>query len=113
VADVRDTARRLRLASETPIKRLRRLRNALVGRHRKAAALFCGADGKPTPSANAWFAQLAADNHVFGGGFDPDPMVNAARSARRDLALEIIGSATLDGARLEHLRDLEREVDDE
>lgn len=106
-------ARRLKHAAETPAKRLKRLRDRLFRRHSRALALFCGPDGKPTPAANAWFAELAADNFVFGGGFDADPMVNAALAARRDLVLEIIGSATIDIARLEHLRDLEKETGDE
>lgn len=106
-----DLARRMQLKGPALLKQVRQMAARLLDKHHAAAALFLGEDGTVKPEAASWMRQLAADNYVNGGGFHADPIEHAYRSARRDLALEIIGSAKLDVERLASLTRLEREIE--
>jgi hypothetical protein len=83
----------------------------LLDRHSNAAALFLDEDGALKPAARKWFAELAAQNFVNRGSWHADPREHAKREGRRELALEIIGSARLDVERLEALTRMEREIE--
>lgn len=107
---VDDIARRVTAKGEATIKQVRRMIRRMLDKHSAAAELFLGADGQAKPEAVRWFRQLAADNYVNGGAFVSDPIEHAARSARRELALEIIRSAKLDVDRLDALIELERKT---
>jgi hypothetical protein len=108
---VADTARSLSARGQDGIKQVRRMIRRLIDRHDTAAQLFLDPeDGQPTAAASKWFGQLAADNYVNGGAYHADPREHAYREGRRELALEIIGSARLDVEKLQKLTALEREV---
>jgi hypothetical protein len=106
-----DLVRRISMSGPQLGKQVRRMISRMLDRHTVAAKLFLDDDGAVRPAAVKWFGQLAADNYVNRGAFHADPREHAYREGRRELALEIIGSADLDVERLASLTRLERETE--
>jgi hypothetical protein len=106
-----ETARRLSRTGPQLHHQLKRIIGRLLDRHAAAAKLFLDNDGAAKPAAVEWFRQLARDNYVNGGCWHENDREHAKREGRRELALEIIGSAKLDVDRLGALTKLEREME--
>lgn len=106
-----DMAKRLGMSAPQLMKQLRRIKERMLTRHDLAAQLFLGADGKPTAAALKWLRHVAGENYVNRGTYHQDPREHAYREGRRELALEIIGSARLDVDKLNSLTAIEREME--
>lgn len=106
-----DLARRIAMEAPQLIKQVRRMVRRMLDRQSLAADLFLDDGGAVKAKALAWFAQLASENYVNRGAFHSDAREHAYREGRRELALEIIGSADLDVDRLASLIKLEREIE--
>ncbi|HEX8400517.1 MAG TPA: hypothetical protein VF628_02310 [Allosphingosinicella sp.] len=95
--------RRIAYGGLSKAQQLRRMIRGLLDRHRLAARLFFGDDGKLRPDAAEWFAELADRNFVNRSTFHADPRVDAFNQGRRALAMDILGSVRLDQAKLDRL----------
>jgi hypothetical protein len=105
-----DVIRRIGMKGAELKKQLGRMIGRLLDRNSLAAEVFLGDDGELTPAAAKWMRQLARANHVDSTTWAGDRDTMLINEGRRQLALEIIGSAKLDAGRLEALTRLEREI---
>ena len=66
------------------------------------------------PSVENVLANLCSEHHVFNGGFDPDPYINAFQAGERNVVLRILTILNLTHREIEvlsHVEEREEEQD--